>query len=225
MDIPANVFNEDWLIAASFLLFVVLGRALRHANWVYVREHTHVYLGAIAFASVIWLLRAGIGTTLNFHLLGMTVMTLMFGWRLALLAATVIVSIAFWHLDAGLLAIPLNTLVMGGLPILITHQLLVWSQQRLPTNVFTFVFINAFLAAILSSVAVVLTGSLLLWLTDTFTAHYLQTYYLPFIPLIMFPEGIVNGMLVAIAVMYMPQCIPAFDDARYLRKIDDDKPR
>ncbi len=71
----------------------------------------------------------------------------------------------------------------------------------------------------------VLTGSLLLWWTDTFTAHYLQTYYLPFIPLLMFPEGIINGMLVAIAVVYMPQCIPAFDDARYLRKIDDDKPR
>ena len=224
MDIPASVFNEDWLLVTSFLFFIVLGRALRHAKWTYVREHSHVYLGAIVFASVIWLLRAGIGTTLNFHLLGMTVMTLMFGWRLALLAATVIVSIAFWRLDAGLLAIPLNTLVMGGIPILITHQLLRWSQQHLPTNIFIFIFVNGFVAAILSSVAVVLTGSLLLWWTDTFTAHYLQTYYLPFIPLIMFPEGIINGMLVAIAVVYMPQWIPAFDDARYLRKIDDDKP-
>lgn len=155
-----------------------------------MREHTHIYLGAILFASIIWILRVGIGTTLNFHLLGMTVMTLMFGWRLALLAATVIVSIAFWRLDAGLLAIPLNTLVMGGIPILITHQLLRWSQQHLPTNIFIFIFVNGFLAAILSSVAVVLTGSLLLWWTDTFTAQYLQSYYLPFIPLLMFPEGI-----------------------------------
>ncbi|SEA97541.1 Uncharacterized membrane protein [Thiothrix caldifontis] len=222
MDIPASVFNEDWLIVASFLLFILLGHSIRHANWAYVREHTHVYLGAILFASIIWILRAGIGSTLNFHLLGMTVITLMFGWRLALLAATVIVSIALWRVEAGLLAIPLNTLVMGGIPILITVQLLRWSQQHLPTNIFIFVFVNGFLAAIASSVAVVLTGSWLLWWTDTFSAHYLQTYYLPFIPLLMFPEGIINGMLVAIAVVYAPQCIPVFDDARYLRKYEDD---
>ncbi|WGZ94495.1 MAG: energy-coupling factor ABC transporter permease [Candidatus Thiothrix putei] len=184
MDIPASVFNEDWLIVAGFLLFILLGHSIRYANWAYVREHMHVYLGAILFASIIWLLRAGIGSTLNFHLLGMTVITLMFGWRLALLAATVIVSIALWRVEAGLLAIPLNTLVMGGIPILITVQLLRWSQQHLPTNVFIFVFVNGFLAAIVSSVAVVLTGSWLLWWTDTFSAHYLQTYYLPFIPLL-----------------------------------------
>lgn len=222
MDIPANVFSEDWLILTSFFLFIVLGHALRHTAWAYVREHTHIYLGTIVFASVIWILRAGIGSNLNFHFLGITVMTLMFGWRLALTAATVVVSITFWRLDAGLMAIPVNTLVMGGIPILITQQLLRWSQQHLPTNIFIFVFVNAFLAAILSIVAVVLTGSLLLWWTETFTAHYLQTYYLPYIPLLMLPEGLINGMLTAIVVVYAPQWIPVFDDARYLRKRGDD---
>lgn len=218
MDIPASVFNEDWLLIAGFVLFLLLLRAVRGTQWGYVREHTHVYLGAIVFASVIWILRAGIGDKLNFHFLGVVVMTLMFGWRLALLALTAVVTITFWRLDIGLMAVPVNTLVMGGIPILITHYLLIWSQRRLPTNIFIFVFVNAFLAAVLSTIAVVAAGSFLLWMTDTFSAHYLQTYYLPYIPLLMLPEGLINGMLTAIAVVYAPQWIPVFDDARYLRK-------
>ncbi len=177
-----------------------------------------MYLGAIVFASVIWILRAGIGSNLNFHFLGTVVITLMFGWRLALIALTAIVAITFWRLEAGMMAVPVNTLVMGGIPILITHYLLIWSQRRLPTNIFVFVFLNAFLAAILSTVAVVFAGSALLWMTETFTAHYLQNYYLPYIPLLMLPEGLINGMLTAIVVVYAPQWIPVFDDNRYLRK-------
>lgn len=218
MDIPASVFNEDWLLVAGFVLFLLLLRAGRSAPWAYVREHVHVYLGAIVFASLIWMLRAGIGSNLTFHFLGVVVMTLMFGWELALLALTVVVTITFWRLDAGLLAVPLNTLVMGGIPILITHFLLRWSQRRLPTNIFVFVFVNAFLAGILGTIAVVGAGSLLLWLTETFSASYLQSYYLPFIPLLMLPEGVINGMLTAIVVVYRPQLIPVFDDALYLRK-------
>ena len=64
----------------------------------------------------------------------------------------------------------------------------------------------------------VFAGSALLWMTETFTAHYLQNYYLPYIPLLMLPEGLINGMLTAIVVVYAPQWIPVFDDNRYLRK-------
>lgn len=218
MDIPASVFNEDWLVVTGFVLFLLLLQAVRGAQWGYVRDHMHVYLGAIVFASVIWILRAGIGDKLNFHFLGAVIMTLMFGWRLALLALTAVVTITFWRLEAGLMAVPINTLVMGGIPILITHYLLIWSQRRLPTNIFIFVFVNAFLAAVLGTIAVVVAGSFLLWMTGTFSTHYLQSYYLPYIPLLMFPEGLINGMLAAIAVVYAPQWIPVFDDARYLRK-------
>ncbi len=218
MDIPANVFNEDWLMVAGLALGWLLIQAIRRAPWAYVVEHSHVYLGTIVFASSIWILRAGIGDKLNFHFLGFTVMTLMFGWRLALVAATAVVSISFWRLGQAWMGIPINVLVMGGIPILTTHLLLQWCQRRLPTNIFIFVFVNAFVAGILSTIGVILTGSLLLWLTETFTWPYLESYYLAYIPLLMIPEGLINGMLTAIAVVYAPQWIPAFDDARYLRK-------
>lgn len=218
MDIPASVFSQEWLLLAGFLLFILLTHAFRYAPWRYVRKHTHVYLGAIVFTSLIWALRAGLGENLNFHFLGLTVITLMFGWNLALIAATAIVTITLLRVDAGLLAIPINTLVMGGIPILITHTLLRWSQRHLPTNIFVFVFVNAFLAAALSIAGVLFAGSLLLWLTETFSASYLQYSYLPYIPLMMFPEALLNGILITIAVVYMPKWIPIFDDTVYLRK-------
>lgn len=218
MDIPANVFNEDWLTTSSLILGWLLFLAVRQAPWDYVLKHTHVYLGAIVFASLIWILRAGIGDNLNFHFLGITVMTLMFGWRLALVAATTVVTITFWRLGHGWMAIPVNVLVMGGIPILTTRLLLQWSQKYLPTNIFIFVFVNAFTAGILSTIGVIMAGSFLLWITETFSWHYLENYYLAYIPLLMLPEGLINGMLTAIAVVYAPQWIPVFDDSRYLRK-------
>lgn len=187
----------------------------------YARENMHVYLGAIVFASIIWLLRAGIGNAVSFHFLGATAMTLLFGWPLALIALSVVTGFHVWYQEAGLLSIPLNSLVMAGIPVAVTEWLLRWSRQNLSANLFVFVFINAFLAAMLGMALVVTASSLLLWWTGTFDAYYLQTQYLPYLPLLMFPEGLMNGMLIAIAVVYMPQWIPAFDDKVYLRKRDD----
>ena len=40
--------------------------------------------------------------------------------------------------------------------------------------------------------------------------------YLPFLPLMMLPEGFLNGMLVAILAGFRPHWLCSFDERRYL---------
>jgi len=46
--------------------------------------------------------------------------------------------------------------------------------------------------------------------------------YLPFLPLISLPEAIINGMLVAVFVVYRPNWVTSFDDAMYLKNTYND---
>lgn len=217
LDIPATAFRPLGLVLSSLGLFMILLLAARRAPWQFVREHPHVYFGSIVFVAFIWLIRAGIGQGLGFHLLGAVLLTLMFGWELALIALTLIVSITIWRFELGLSGIAINVLFMGVLPIVLAQSLLWWAQRRLPANFFVFIFVNAFLAGALSMGVVIVTGGLLFSLTGLTETTYLQAEYLPFLPLLMLPEGVVTGMLTTVFVVYMPQWVRSFCDSHYLK--------
>ncbi|MEZ5537288.1 MAG: energy-coupling factor ABC transporter permease [Thiolinea sp.] len=239
MDIPAHLISIELRTLSAAFLLAMLAFAAYTAPWHFVRRHSHVYFGAIVLTGFIWVLRAGIGDGLNLHLLGMVMLTLMFGWRLALIAATIIVSISFvsqtLELFPGVMtpitavnretdiihslsAIPLNTLFMAGIPILLTHYMLVWTEKKLPANFFIYIFINAFLTGALSILAVISCGTLLMLVSGAYDWSYLQANYLPFIPLLMFPEALMNGMLMTVFVIYTPDWVRSFHDRHYLRK-------
>ena len=46
---------------------------------------------------------------------------------------------------------------------------------------------------------------------------YLLKEYFPFLPLMMFPEAFITGMLTTLAVVFYPQWVLTFDDAKYLK--------
>lgn len=223
MDIPANLISSGLSTFSAVLLSAILLWAAYTAPWHFVRQHSHVYFGAIVLTSFIWIMRAGIADGLNFHLLGMVMLTLMFGWQLALIAATAIVAISFLNQDlpASLPAIPVNILFMAGIPILLTHYMLIWTEKKLPANLFIYIFINAFLTGALSILAVVVSGSMLMLFSGAYDLQYLRETYLLFIPLLMFPEALVNGMLITVFVIYMPHWVRSFHDRHYLRKREE----
>ncbi|MGB5259240.1 MAG: energy-coupling factor ABC transporter permease, partial [Gammaproteobacteria bacterium] len=152
MDIPADMFAEPYLWGAAVLYGLLLLAALLTAPWSKIRdsEALNVYLAAILAVSLLWVMQGGIQAGLHYHLLGMTLLCLMFEWQFALLAASLVMAFNTWHGGAGLEAYGLNMLLMGALPILSTRALLYVSQRHLPHNYFIYVFINAFLAGALS---------------------------------------------------------------------------
>ena len=145
------------------LCVLLMLAALLTAPWSKIRdsEAQHIFLGTIVMLSLLWVMRGGIQDGLSFHLLGMTLLCLMFEWQFALMAASLVVAIATSQGPAGWEAFGVNLLLMGALPILFTRLLLYLCQRRLPHNYFIYVFLNAFLAGGLS---ILLAGAASAWL-------------------------------------------------------------
>lgn len=202
------------IVAASVLLF-----ALRVTPWHRFRDSgfQHVFLGACVAVYFIWQLRAGILPAVPIHLLCLTTLTLMFGVPLAVIAAGILTTaicvtgLAVWQ------SWPVSFLALGAVPILVTWLALRASQRYLPPNPFIFIFIVAFFGAAAAMLAAITVNSLLLVGSDQVSFSQLQHGYLTILPLMMFPEAFINGLLVTGLVVFKPGWIVSFDDDVYLK--------
>ena len=192
--------------------------ALWRLPWDRLRENTftHVYFGACVGAMLLWSMQAGVPPILHFHLLGVTVLTLMFGWRLAAVAVTLILLGATLNGQGSWQSFGVNLLAMGALPIALSSALLHLAQRRLPHNFFIYIYINAFLAAGMSILATSVLGVGLLWLTGTQTLAWLGYHYVPYFPLMVFSEAVLNGMVMTLLVTLRPEWVSSFDDNLYI---------
>ena len=165
---------------------------------------------------VIWTIKAGISPGLSFHYLGATLLTLMFGWELALIGFSLVLAGTTLATGDGWHAYSVNGLIKGALPILLSFWLLRTAQRKLPPNLFVYIFVNAFLAAAISILASLLAVAGVLGAAGAYDGSYLVSGYLAFTPLMMFSEAWLTGMLIAIFVSYRPAWVRTFEDSRYL---------
>jgi uncharacterized membrane protein len=214
MDIPANLLPVASLWIAALVYLVLLAAAALTAPWgkLLDKEGSNIYFGAVAFIAVVWILRAGIEPGHNYHLLGATALCLMFGWQFALMAVSLVLVITTWQGPAGWETFAVNALVMGAVPVLFTRFMLYACQRWLPHNFFIYVFINAFLTGALSMLLCGYAASAVLAMADYMPA----SSYLQVIPLLMFGEAFLNGMLMILLVAYKPQWVATFHDRWYL---------
>lgn len=214
MDIPANLLPVASLWIAALVYLVLLAAAALTAPWgkLLDKEGSNIYFGAVAFIAVVWILRAGIEPGHNYHLLGATALCLMFGWQFALMAVSLVLVITTWQGPAGWETFAVNALVMGAVPVLFTRFMLYACQRWLPHNFFIYVFINAFLTGALSMLLSGYAASAVLAMADYMPA----SSYLQVIPLLMFGEAFLNGMLMILLVAYKPQWVSTFHDRWYL---------
>ena len=218
MDFPAQLFPHSMLWIANAVLVAVLVLAARGISLgrLWNNEFTHVYFAACVAVLLLWNTRVGVLPALNFHLLGVTAATLMFGWAYAVFAVLLVTVGTIINQHGAWVGIGLNALVTGCVPILVTASLLRFARRKLPYNFFVFVYFNGFLAAGLSTVAVSLIGALLALLADPANAEWLAYQLLPYLPLIFFSEAFLNGMIMTAMVALRPGWVASFDDNLYL---------
>ena len=219
VSIPAELLPPAWLwtghLAYAGLLLWVIGRA--QWNLLKRSEFTHVYLGSCVALMVIWTMKAGINPGLNFHYLGATLFTLMFGRELALVAFSLVILATTLNSGTEWAGISLDAFARGAIPIFFSFWLLRTAQRRLPNHVFVFIFVNAFFGAALAVLVYVVVIAGLLAAAGAYTMKYLLSEYLAFAPLMMFSEAWITGMLIAIFVGYRPSWVTTFEDSRYLQ--------
>jgi uncharacterized membrane protein len=165
----------------------------------------------------IWSIKTGIRPGLNFHLLGATLLTLMFGARLAMVGLAVVLLGVTLAGMAGWTALGVNWLITGMLPVTLSYLLYATADRKLPNHLFVYIFVSAFIGA---GLVVFLTGlvtTLMLALSGTYARTYLTQNYLPYYILIGWSEAMLTGMAVTLMAAFRPAWLSTFSDVRYLK--------
>jgi uncharacterized membrane protein len=219
MNYPDHVFPTMMLWSANALAAWLLYHCIRRAPWRHLAQPglQHLWMASCVGLMVVWSIKAGIKPGLNFHVLGATLLTLMFGPRLAIIALAVTLTGITLAGGAGWQSIGLNLLLMAGLPVLFSYLLYSQAHHKLPHNVFIYIFVDAFIASGLSVVLLGLTDTLLLSLAGTYSLEYLSHNYLPYFVLMGWSEAMLTGMAVTLMVAYRPHWLITFSDRLYVK--------
>jgi uncharacterized membrane protein len=219
MNMPPNLLPADLFFLAYLVWFLVLVQSVLRAPWraFFSSRLLNVFLGSTVALMLLWSFNVSVTPGLGYHFLGVTVFTLMFGWSLGIIGAS-LASLGA-ALQAGTLAsLSLNALVFGVLPVSLSYGFSYLVHRHLPHHVFVYIFLSAFLGAILTAAFTVFAAVGLLVLTEAYPYARIAAEYLPFLPLYLFPEGFLNGLLATVFIGLRPQWLKNFDDESYLNR-------
>lgn len=227
MWIPGGLLSSESLVLGWALAALLFGACIRYAPWRALWAapwRWNLVLAAGLWLWVLWQLRAPVLPGIELHLWGVTLVTLLLGWPLALLTGLVVLAIESVAPHA-VLALPWVWLATVLPAVAVTEVVHRAAARWLPPNIFIFVFVDAFLAAMLAlaATAAVVVGA---WsMLGIYPVSVFAASYLPFLPLQAVPEGMVNGIALLGLALLHPEWLYGFDEARFFAPADEaDKP-
>ena len=219
MNLTDSLLPADLLLFANFIWVLVLLQALRQAPWqAFLAQPNlqHVFLGASVALFLMWIFEAGIRPALGFHFLGVTVYTLMFGWSLGVIGVSLIaVGVTLTGGDWSALA--MNALLLGILPVSTSYGIYRLVHRYLPRHLFIYIFLCAFFNAMVAAGTAILALVTLLVFAESYSFERISAEYLPFVPLYLLPEGMLNGMVTTVLIVLKPDWLKTYDDDIYLK--------
>jgi uncharacterized membrane protein len=218
MELDGNLFSGTQLWWLGGLYGVALFYALRMAPWRLLKDsrQLHFVLGTVVALIALWHLRGQVQPGLAFHLLGVTTITLMFGWSLAILIASVALLAVSFNVGFGWQGFLVSAVTVALLPITLSQISLVLVRSWLPKHFFIYVLGNGFLTGWLVGYV---SGYAAVWLlvsSGAYSMGDLEITIMPFFPLMFFPEAVINGWVITILVLYCPACVHSFSDEQYI---------
>lgn len=218
MGMTENLLSTSQWLVTCVLFVLILVSAIRTVNWHALREDNalqHSFFGAAVALGFIWQIRAGISPGLAIHIFGITAITLMLGWALAILAGLMALVITVVTGREPLLMFAANGLVTVMIPALVSHGIMLWERRRNFRNFFAYIFFCGFFGA---GIAVGVAGAvmcLMLWTSGVYEFPELIHEYIRYLPLFMLPEGFVNGAFVTGMMVFHPDRLTTLDQRRY----------
>lgn len=226
--------NSLLLFSTSIIMLVALGIALRYAPWRLLfaepsRQH-FMYSSIIALA-LIWMLQINVKGALAFHPLLMTVVTMLFGWSLALIVgffALIVLEIFQLVLRSSMLGsdIAWSQLALSTLPADFCLSILVpvsWALLVIGLvnrwrfkNPFTYFLGVGFFGAMISCLLAGLAAILLFEFTNSeFELASVKDNFIIFF-VMTFPEGFINGTVATMFTIFWPEILKTYRDDWYL---------
>lgn len=207
----------QWLVTLALFLLILV-QAARSVRWYALRRDNalqHSFFGAAVVLGLLWQMRAGIYPGLAIHIFGMTAVTLMLGWGLAVFAGllALIFTVAIGREPVAMFAA--NGVVTVMIPALVTQGIMLWERHQNFRNFFAYIFFCGFFGAGISVVASGLVMCMMLWLSGVYEFSELVHDYLRYLPLFVVPEGFVNGVFITGLMVFHPDRLTTLDQRRY----------
>ncbi|MDU9413301.1 energy-coupling factor ABC transporter permease [Pseudomonas sp. zfem005] len=207
----------------------VIAWAIWRAPWVELFSDTrrqHLLFGTVLALFLLWLVRRDFDSGVSYHFIGMTAVTLLLDWPLAVLGGLVaqLGLLALGRQDFA--ALGLNGALLVLLPVLVTECCALWVERYQPRNLFVYIFCCGFFPAALAALLCTLVGLGVLWLDGIFPMPPWLEDFVGYLWLVMFPEAFINGTAVTALVVFYPDWLETFNRSRYLQAPwKDDEPK
>ncbi len=229
MNIHDQLINSPWLLIGHlifwpFFLFACWKAYCRYLNQPSGQENriTHIWPILCAFFLLLWQLKASLSIGVSIHLLGATLLTVLFGWQLAIIGLTAVLIGTSFIMNVNEIeswqALGLNGVILILIPVFISYHIVRLIFSRLPHNFFIYIFLSGFANAMITLGIVGLTSTAILIFSSQLDANTLIHHYLPAYFLIIFPEAFTTGAILTLFVVYRPEWVLSFDDNLYLGK-------
>lgn len=218
MELAGHFFSAEWMTLYGGLYAFVLYKAARWADWGRLKESNqfNAFVGCLMGLAVLWSLRTEVEDGLIWHLSGMVSLTLMFRASLAIIGGSlVLVAMSLLGLSDWTGFFP-TAMIHIVFPALFASTILALTRCYLPKNYFIYVFVNAFAAAgTVMILAAWLTVGALVAAAPEAVARLTETY-MTILPLLFFPEAVLNGWIMSVMVGFKPHWVASFRDEEYL---------
>lgn len=180
-------------------------------------RQTGVFACSIVFL-LLWQIKAGVQPYLDIHILGVTAVTLVMGWRLATLSALLASLMLLGFTSLAPLDFAAFVLFTSLIPIYLSYAIFIICYQFLPRHFFIYIFVCSFLCAGFVGASKIIIHAGYFWWQTLYTWQSLYDNYLFYSVLIWFPEAMLNGMAITLLITYRPEWVKTFYDREYLNK-------
>jgi len=217
--IGALVLTPQTMMFGWLLYLPILVWAVWRASWIELftdSRRQHVLFATVFALFLLWLVRRDFDTGVSYHFIGMTAVTLLLDWPLAMVGgfAAQLGLLVLGRQD--LAALGVNGLLFIGLPVLVTEACAILVERAQPKSPFVYIFCSGFLAAALASLLCLVLALAVLWFDGIFEMPIFLEDFIGYLWLIIFPEAFINGMIISALVVFSPQWLETFNRTRYL---------
>lgn len=209
-----GLVSACWLLAGLLLLVALSGLG---ALWNEPRR-LHLVAGAALALALLWSVRADVDPGVGLHVLGITAVVLLLGWRLAMVAAALASLSLVVMGDTPSVTAPAGWLLSAAAPGALAAAIAWLTRFHLPRNPFVFIFGCAFFGSGLALVLTWLLSAALLSWSGQASPSGVDSSLLAFLPLVVFPEGFINGAVVSMLIVYRPDWVRLYDEQFYSRR-------
>lgn len=217
----ATTLIPFWISTVLWIaLLGTCGLAIRYADWRALRQEPkryHLLFGGILFLLVLWFLSVRVIEGLWLHFLGITTLTLILGWRFAIIAGSVAVWIYTLLMGESMAAVAPAWLLTIAIPATVSRWLVHALRSLKSHNLFIYMLGAGFGGGMLSVLAIVIVALPLFWQLEQHSWVVESLANWPLITLIAFPEGFINGMIITALTVFYPTLVKTFDENYYLR--------